>query len=140
MALSTPFIHFENNAGQVLSHPNGYAILYYLPNRRQPNDLARLLTALGQLLLRGGWHRFLADNRQMAPLNEPEKKWFVEHWLGRKVPRPAPLYGAIVLPVEVVARLSISQMLGEANSTTMIYRSFTEQSQAETYLAGLPWR
>ncbi|MGI4835324.1 MAG: hypothetical protein ACRYFK_17875 [Janthinobacterium lividum] len=140
MALSTPFIHFENTAGQVLSHPNGYAILRYLPNRRQPTDLAHLLTALGQLLLRGGWHRFLADNRLMPPLSEAEKTWFVSQWLSRKIPRPAPLYGAVVLPTEVVARLSINQMLNEAHSATMVYRSFTEQSQAETYLASLPWR
>ncbi|NML65401.1 hypothetical protein HHL22_09315 [Hymenobacter sp. RP-2-7] len=140
MALSTPFIFFENTAGQVLSHPNGYAILRYLPNQRQPGELARLLTALGQLLLRGGWHRFLADNRQMPPLNEEEKAWFASQWLGHKVPRPAPLYGAVVLPTEVMARLSISQMLSAADTTTMVYRSFTEQSQAETYLAGLPWR
>lgn len=135
-----PFIHFENNAGQVLTHPNGYAILRYLPHRRQPTDLPQLLTALGQLLLWRRWQRFLADNRQMPPLGEAEKAWFVEHWLGHKVPRPAPLYSAVVLPTEVVARLSISQMLGEANPATLVYRAFTEPGPAEAYLASLPWR
>jgi hypothetical protein len=137
-----PFIHFENNAGQVLTHPDGYAILRYLPHRRQPDDLTRLLTALGQLLLRRRWQRFLADNRHMTPLNETEKAWFAAQWLGEGVPRPVPLYGAVVLPTEVVARLSINQMLSQAaaDGATITYRTFTDLSQAEAYLASLPWR
>lgn len=122
----------------MLTHPGGYAILRYHATRRQPNDLATLLTQLGQLLLRRGWYRFLADNRQLTPLNEVEKAWFTTQWLGQGVARPAPLWCALILPTEVVARLSIGQMVQEADPATLHYRTFTETEPAEAYLASLP--
>lgn len=134
---------FENAAGQILAHADGYAVLRYLPGKRQPTDLATLLTHLGRLLLAHGWHSFLADNRHMTPLDPAEKEWFVQHWLGRggqPVPRPVPLYGCVVLPTEVVARLSITQMVGEADAATLLYRTFIDYAEAERYLAGLAQR
>lgn len=141
MSLPTATVFFENTAGQVLAHPAGYGVLRYRSARRQPTDIADLLSSLGRMLLAHGWNRFLADNRQMTALNEAEKNWFATKWLGQggqHVPRPAPLYGAVVLPTEVIARLAITQMLNEADAATMVYRTFTEEAAATAYLAGLP--
>lgn len=139
MPVVSESVFFENRAGQVLAHPAGYAVLRYRPARRQPGDLAALLTHLGRLLLAHGWTRFLADNRQMTPFSQAEKEWFVQNWLGlgpQAVPRPAPLQAALVLPAEVIARLSITQMMNEANPASLAYRAFSELAPAEAYLAG----
>lgn len=138
MPTPSPTVQFENAAGQILAHPAGYAILRYRTGKRQPTDIADLLTNLGRVLLRHNWYRFLADNREMSPLNEAEKAWFTTHWLGQRVPRPAPLWAAIVVPTEVVARLSIAQMTSQANPASIIYRTFTEPGPAENYLLALP--
>jgi hypothetical protein len=64
--MSPSTIYFHSAAGLVLEHARDrYAELRYLPSKRQPGDLAALLTQLARLLLARGWHRFLSDNRQM---------------------------------------------------------------------------
>ena len=49
-------IYFRSPAGLILEHSRErYAELRYLPSKRQPGDLATLLTQLGQLLLARDW-------------------------------------------------------------------------------------
>ena len=134
MSPLTESVYFENEAGQLLLHPAGYALLRYRPAKRRPGDLTALLTKLGQLLLSRGWHKFLADNRQMSPFTETEKAWFVASWLGHQVPRPAPLLGVVVVPQDVVARLSFLQMYASATDTSIRYLTFTDLAEAEQHL------
>jgi len=136
MAAST--IYFRSTAGLVLEHSlDRYAELRYLPNKRQPGDLAALLTQLGQLLLARGWHKFLSDNRQMAPYADDEKQWFVSQWLANAVSRPNPLTGVVVLPEQVVARLSFLEMSMKASERSLRYRTFQELDEALSYLTTL---
>lgn len=134
MAAST--IYFHSPAGLVLEHAHErYAELRYLPSKRQPGDLAALLTHLGRLLLARDWHRFLSDNRQMTPYSVDEKQWFVSQWLPGMVPRPIPLTGVVVLPEQVVARLSFLEMSMKAAAGSLRYRTFQELDEALSYLA-----
>jgi hypothetical protein len=131
-------IYFRSSAGLVLEHSHDrYAELRYLPSKRQPGDLATLLTQLGQLLLARGWHRFLSDNRQMTPYSADEKQWFVSQWLSNTVPRPTPLTGVVVLPEQVVARLSFLEMSMKASEGALRYRTFQEFDEALAYLKAL---
>lgn len=133
-ASSPPY--FQSVAGLIIEHlAAGYAELRYLPGKRQPTDLQVLLTQLGRLLLARGWHKFLADNRHMAPFTSAEKEWFVTYWLGGQLPRPAPLLGVIVLPVDVVARLSFLELYAQATATSVTYRTYTELPEAQAYIA-----
>lgn len=125
---------FTNQAGEVATHAAGYAVLRYAPGKRQPTDLPALLTELGRLLLRRGWTRFLADNREMTPLTAAEKEWFASQWLGQQVARPAALISSLVLPHEVVARLSMLEMYALAAGSGIAYATFTELGPAEAYL------
>lgn len=122
----------------MFEHPQGYAELRYLPNKRPAAALAALLTQLGRLLLRRGWSRFLADNRQMTPFNSAEKEWFVTHWLGHQVERPAPLLGIIILPAEVIARLAVMELVAQAPTSSLRYLTYTDPSAAHDYLAQPP--
>jgi hypothetical protein len=136
--MDTATIFFHSTAGLVLEHAReGYAELRYLPTKRQPGDLAALLTHLGRLLLARGWHKFLSDNRQMTPYSADEKQWFSSQWLTGKTPHPNPLTGVIVLPENVVARLSFLEMSMRASEASLRYRTFSELSEALAYLTGL---
>jgi len=134
MLASVELPYFTNAAGQVAAHPAGYAVLRYQPGKRQPAELPALLAALGHLLLRRGWIKFLADNQEMAPLTASEKDWFITQWLGQQVVRPARLVCSLVLPREVVARLSMLEMHAHATKSSITYAAFTDLAQAEAYL------
>jgi hypothetical protein len=136
--MDTATIFFRSTAGLVLEHAReGYAELRYLPTKRQPGDLAALLTHLGRLLLARGWHKFLSDNRQMTPYSADEKQWFISQWLSGAVPHPNPLTGVIVLPENVVARLSFLEMSMRASEASLRYRTFSELGEALAYLSAL---
>jgi hypothetical protein len=131
-------IFFRSPAGLVLEHARtGYAELRYLPSKRQPGDLAALLTHLGRLLLARGWHKFLSDNRLMTPYSADEKQWFVSQWLSGVVPHPNPLTGVIILPEDVVARLSFLEMSMRASEASLRYRTFQQADEALAYLNSL---
>lgn len=137
--MAASIVYFQSPAGLVLEHAlAGYAELRYLPSKRRPGELADLLTHLGQLLLTRGWHKFLSDNRQMTPYSADEKQWFVSQWLSGAVPHPNPLTGVIVLPEQVVARLSFLEMSMRAAAASLRYRTFQEEHEAIAYLAALP--
>jgi hypothetical protein len=136
--MSASTIYFHSPAGLVLEHSRDrYAELRYLPSKRQPGELAALLTQLGKLLLARGWYKFLSDNRQMTPYTNDEKQWFVSQWLPGAVPRPVPLTGVVVLPEQVVARLSFLEMSMKAAEGSLRYRTFQELEQALAYLTAL---
>ena len=136
--MNTSTIYFQSSAGLVLEHPlDRYAELRYLPSKRQPGDLAALLTQLGRLLLARDWHKFLSDNRQMTPYSAEEKQWFVSQWLPGEVPHPVPLTGVVVLPEQVVARLSFLEMSMKAEASSLRYRTFKELDEALSYLTAL---
>lgn len=136
--METATIYFHSSAGLVLEHAReGYAELRYLPSKRQPGDLAALLTQLGRLLLARNWHKFLSDNRQITPYSADEKQWFASQWLTGKTPHPDPLTGVIVLPEAVVARLSFLEMSMRASEASLRYRTFQQVDEALAYLATL---
>jgi len=136
--MATATIFFRSPAGLVLEHTRaGYAELRYLPSKRQPGELAALLTQLGRLLLDRGWHKFLSDNRQMTPYAPDEKQWFINQWLTSQTLHPSPLTGVIVLPENVVARLSFLEMSMRASEASLRYRTFQQADEALAYLTAL---
>jgi len=136
--MAATITYFSSHAGLIVEHPfDCYAELRYLPSKRQPGDLAALLTHLGKLLLARNWRRFLSDNRQMTPYTEEEKQWFVSQWLPGMVPRPVPLTGVVLLPEQVIARLSFLEMSMKAAGGSLRYRTFHELDEALPYLTTL---
>jgi len=131
-------LYFENAAGRLLEHPDHYVVFQYHAGKRKFTDLQALLTHTGILLRRNNWHKLLGDQRLMVPFTEEESKWIVEYWLDGPQQRDGGLYGAILVAHDVFARLSMSQIMHEAQAASLTYRLFENEKEATTWLRQLP--
>jgi hypothetical protein len=134
----TPRLYFENSAGRVLEHPDGYVIFQYHPGPRTLPHLQALLTHTRNLLLRNTWYRMLGDQRQMAPFTDEERAWIVGHWLEPAQHGPQGIYGAVLLAHDVFARLSSAQVMHEGKASALTYRVFDTEEGAAAWLRQLP--
>lgn len=130
-------LYFENAAGRLLEHPDGYVIFQYHAGPRKLHHLQALLTHTGQLLNRNGWYKLLGDQRLMAPYTDEESAYIVDYWLRPENQRPGGLYGAVILANDVFARLSMSQVMHEAQAAALTYRLFDDEAKAVAWLRGL---
>jgi hypothetical protein len=138
MPYSTLSLYFENSVGRVLENPKGYLVVEYHPGPRKFSDLQALLTHAGQALTRHGWHKLLGDQRLLAPFTPEESKWITEHWLTAAQLRTNTVYGAVLLPHDVFARLSVSQLINDSKAAAMTYRLFEDLKAAEAWLLQTP--
>ncbi|GAA4508388.1 hypothetical protein GCM10023172_40400 [Hymenobacter ginsengisoli] len=123
-------VYFQNAVARLLEHPHGYAVVEYQPGPRQLPDLQGLLAQLAQLLTQRRWNRVLADQRNMQPYSPEESDWIRDHWLTRGTT----FHGAVLLPHDVFARLTSSQLVLEAKAASLSYRLFDDQADAEAWL------
>lgn len=131
-------VHFRNPAGQLLEQPLGkYIIVRYNPGPRQLADLQTLLGYAKQVLALRGWHKVVADHRDMVPFTPEESNWVTDYWLSMPSTRMPDFYGAILLPAEVLAGLPSDQATGEGTARALTYRLFGEEAEAATWLAEL---
>ncbi|GAA4356160.1 hypothetical protein GCM10023185_19710 [Hymenobacter saemangeumensis] len=130
-------VFFENAAGQVLEHPDGYALVRHHAGKRKADDLNTLVACTGRLLMKRSWHRVLDDQRHMAPLTPDEKQWVLEKWYTGQTDRPVYIITAVVVPDDVVARLSSRQMWNEVPPGIFEYHTFTELEEAQGFLMDL---
>jgi hypothetical protein len=130
----TPKLYFENAAGRLLEHPDGYVVFEYKPGKRQLSDLQALFSHTRNLLHRNQWYRLLGDQRHMVPYTEEESAWIVTYWLDSTRQRPEGIYAAVVLANDVFARLSMDQVMHEAKASALTYRLFDSESKAAAWL------
>ncbi|GAA4509493.1 hypothetical protein GCM10023172_43070 [Hymenobacter ginsengisoli] len=130
-------IYFENAAGRLLEHPDGYVRFEYFPGKRKLTDLQALLTHTGQLLKRNNWNKLLGDQRLMTPFTPEESAWIVDYWLDRARQRPGGIYGAVILANDVFARLSMTQVMTDAKAAALTYRLFDSEEKAVEWLKQL---
>lgn len=135
MLTASSRIYFENPVGRILEHPSEYAVVAYNAGPRQLSHLQAFLTHTGQLLRRNGWFKLLGDQRLMSPFTEEEQKWIVEYWLAHA--HETGLYGAVLVPHDVFARLSVSQVMTEARAAALTYRMFDDEATAKSWLNSL---
>lgn len=127
---------FSNAAGELLAHPAGYAVIRYQAGRRPAGAIAAMLTQAGALLLSRRWQGLLSDTRLMAPLNDEEKAWVAEHWQGAALLRPPRVRVAMLLPLDVFARLAVGQVQGGNTASGIQYRNFGDLAEAHRFLLG----
>jgi hypothetical protein len=137
MAQADLRLYFENPVGRILEHPDGYAVVQYHAGKRKLHHLQAFLTHTGQLLERRGWAKLLGDQRLMAPFTDEEGQWILNHWLQASA-RGRDIYGAVLLPNDVFARLSVAQVMTEAKAAALTYRLFDSEAEAEAWLRQLP--
>jgi hypothetical protein len=73
----------------------------------------------------------------MAPFTEEERVWIVDYWMNR-ASGGNQMYGAVLVPRDVFARLSVSQMMSEAREAALTYRLFEDEISAAAWLHTLP--
>jgi hypothetical protein len=125
---------FSNAAGELFEHPAGYALIRYHAGKRPAGAVAAMLTQAGALLLRRGWVKLLSDTRLMVSLTEEEKAWIGANWQGRQIARPGHVRVAILLPLDVFARLAVGQVQGGVAPGNIQYRNFSEAPEAHAFL------
>jgi hypothetical protein len=139
MPTSALRLYFENPVGRLFEQPaGGYVVVEYHPGPRKLSELQAFLTHAGHLLQRQDWHKLLGDQRHMAPFTPEEITWVTGFWLTSAQRRTKVLYGAVLLPHDVFARLSVSQVMSEAKAADMTYRLFDSQETAAAWLQQLP--
>ncbi|UOG72858.1 hypothetical protein MTX78_12040 [Hymenobacter tibetensis] len=130
-------IYFENPVGRILEHPQGYAVVEFHAGKRNLSELQAFLRHAGQLLQRRSWNKLLGDQRLMNLFTPEESQWIVNYWLTRSN-QGSDVYGAVILPHDVFARLSVSQVVSEAKAAAMTYRMFDSEEMAQEWLMQLP--
>jgi hypothetical protein len=138
MSFSAPRIYFENPAGRVLEHPDGYVVIQYHPGPRDMFELQAFLQHTGQLMHQRGWHKLLSDHRVMTPFASEERAWILDYWLARQTDGGPSIVGAGIYPPEQVAQLPASQTQQAAQLPGITYRIFDAPEAAAAWLAQYP--
>jgi hypothetical protein len=134
MPLTSSLLYFENAVGRLYEHTDGYVLVQYKPGKRLFLDMQAFLTHLGQLLRRRGWHKMLADQRQMSQFTEEERLWIQERWLAQSQATGHEMLAAVLLPEDVFARLSMNLVMNDAREGALIYHVFRDEVAAADWL------
>ncbi|UOQ74664.1 hypothetical protein [Hymenobacter cellulosilyticus] len=94
------------------------------------------LTHASQLLRVRGWRKMLGDQHQMSPFTEEERAWIQNFWVNSTAQGHS-IYGAVILPRDVFARLSVNLVMGEAQESALTYRLFDNEIEAKVWLTQL---
>ncbi|SES78179.1 hypothetical protein [Hymenobacter actinosclerus] len=124
---------FANDAGELLAHPAGYALLRYRPGATDVEALAALLTRMGRLLVQRRWSYLLSDALELPTLPPACKDWMVTEWIGGRIERPPVVHVAVVQPAAVLARLSTYEMQAQAQGRTRYYH-FADEPAAHAFV------
>jgi hypothetical protein len=125
---------FNNAAGTLEAHPQGYAIVRYHPGTVEIPALQELLTRLGQLLLQRGWRKVLVDTRALAVFRPEVKDWARANWIAPVIARPPELILATLLPDNVFGRLAMTELqLGSSSGNQNL--NFANEADAHAYLS-----
>lgn len=138
MPASASRLYFNNPVGRIMEHPDGYAHVIYEPGPRRLDYLQAFLTHVGQLLRLRGWHKIFGDQRLMTPYTPEESQWIVDYWLTAEQRGSTTIYGAVLLPQDAFARLSVSQVMTEAQAAALTYRQFDSEAAAHEWLRQVP--
>ena len=130
-------VYFENSVGRILEHPDQYAVIQYRAGPRRLDHLQAFLLHAGRLLTQRGWHKILGDQRLMTPFTEEEGRWIVDYWLDQNQQRPDKVWGAVLLPHDAYAALSVNQLMEDAQAAALTYRIFEDEAEAVAWLHAL---
>ncbi|GGG32295.1 hypothetical protein [Hymenobacter glacieicola] len=126
--------YFENAAGRLAAHPAGFAVVTWHKGLRRLDDFKALLTHLDQLLRLRRWSRLLADQRELTPFTEAERTWVVTEWLPQAVGNGPYRYAAVLLPLDVFARLASKSVLSESQEKFLAYQFCETEAEASRWL------
>ncbi|WP_139921886.1 hypothetical protein [Hymenobacter sp. DG01] len=128
-------LYYENPIGRLYEHPDGYVVVDYNAGQRQFNTFQAFLNHLENLLKRRGWNKMLANQRLLTPFSPEESHWIREQWLTVSHALQREMIAAVLLPQDVFARLSMSNLMqGVQREGVLVYRVFNDAQQAAAWL------
>ena len=127
-------VYFDNAAGRVLEHPDGFAVVKWHAGGRQLADFKAVLNHLDRLLRLRNWSKLLADQRELTPFTPAESTWVVEEWLPRAVGEGPYRYAAVILPLDVFARLATKSVLSASQEKFLAYEFCADEAEAAEWL------
>ncbi|MBC6607450.1 hypothetical protein H8B13_11535 [Hymenobacter sp. BT188] len=131
MPLTIHSLYYENAVGRLFEHADAYAVVQYKPGKRQFSDFKTFLIHIGNLLTRRGWTHVLTDQRVMSPFTDEERALINQEWIHNEQRKTI---AAILLPDDVFARLSSTQLLHDAREGSLFYHVFQDEMAAATWL------
>ena len=133
-------LYFENSIGCLWEEPGGYLRLDYKPSPREIVQFRALLTRAAQALSRHQWSGILVDQRQMSPFTPVEQAWMTTEWLPKAVHEHGYRHGAVLVAQNVIARLSMTQLVFGTRDLAHDYRTFNDEGAAVAWLASVSGR
>ncbi|MCA8830331.1 hypothetical protein [Hymenobacter pini] len=133
-----PSLYFENKAGRLLEDPAGFLRVEWSSAERDDLVFRALFNHMVLALQRRSWHKILVDQRQMQAFTTAEQQWIVQQWLPRAVQEGGYRYGAVVVAENVFARLATAYITTSVQNMPLVYRTFTEASEAAAWLQQQP--
>ncbi|AYA38709.1 hypothetical protein D3Y59_17620 [Hymenobacter oligotrophus] len=130
-------VYFENASGSVAEHPEGFAVLSWHKGPRHLNDFKAVLNHLDRLLRLRNWSKLLADQQLMTPFTPEETAWVMQDWLPRAVGEGPYRYAAVILPLDVFARLASQSVLSESQKKFVAYQHCATEAEAVQWLRQL---
>ncbi|UYZ59190.1 hypothetical protein [Hymenobacter latericus] len=135
--LASSRVYFENASGRVTEHPEGFAVITWHKGPRRLEDFKAILNHLDRLLRLRNWSKLLADQQLMTPFTPEETAWVMHDWLPRAVGEGPYRYAAVILPLDVFARLSSQNVLSESQKKFVAYRYCADAAEAAQWLRPL---
>jgi hypothetical protein len=127
-------LYFENTAGAVAEHPEGFAVVKWKPGVRELADFKAVLNQLDRLLRLRNWSKLLADQQDLTPFTATESAWVKDEWLLQAVGNGPYRFAAIILPTDVFARLASKSVLSASHSKFVAYQFCADEAEATAWL------
>ncbi|MBX0290835.1 hypothetical protein K3G63_10320 [Hymenobacter sp. HSC-4F20] len=133
MSLASP-VYFENAAARICESPEGFAVVKWHKGIRKPEDFRAVLSQLDRLFRLRQWSKLLADQRDLTAFTEAERTWVLEEWLPRAVGEGPYRYAAVLLPLDVFARLASKSVTAESHKKRLTYQFCETEAEAVKWL------
>ncbi|UOQ78182.1 hypothetical protein MUN84_06200 [Hymenobacter sp. 5516J-16] len=121
-------------AGRLTVHPAGFVVVTWYKGTRRLDDFKAVLTHLDQLLRLHRLSKLLADQRELTPFTEAERTWVVTEWLPQAVGNGPYRYAAVLLPLDVFARLASKSVMSESQEKFLAYQFCETEAEATKWL------
>ncbi|WP_151087060.1 hypothetical protein [Hymenobacter baengnokdamensis] len=130
----SPTVIFENAAGRILTDPGKFLRLHWKPNARTLADTQALMQHLTQALQQYGWGKVLGNQVEILPYSPEEQAWITTTWLPHAVQHAGYRVGAILVSVNLYARLATAYITTNVQGLSIRFRSFDKEAEAEVWL------
>jgi hypothetical protein len=131
---STPTLYFDNAAGRIWHHPNGYIRLDWHRTPTRDAHVRELYEAAAEALQQLGLTRLISDHRHMPPMSPALQRWLADTWVPTTVQNSGYRRGAVVQAFNLFNRLATNQVITQVAHVPLVVQHFDNEYEAERWL------